>query len=69
MVIQVFQSSYNVNLNIHLFNTEYPVLMLLALNKETIQAVSTWNKHSKGKSEQPLMRVSSFIEDPVIIIQ
>lgn len=41
MAIQVFQSSYNVNVNIHLFNTEYQVLMLLVLNKETIHALST----------------------------
>lgn len=40
MAIQVFQSSY-VNVNIHLFNTEYQVLMLLVLNKETIHALST----------------------------
>lgn len=46
MAIQVFQSSY-VNVNIHLFNTEYQVLMLLVLNKETIHALSTWNKHYK----------------------
>lgn len=40
-------NSYSVDLNIHLFNTEYHILMLLAPNKEAIQGLSTWNKHHK----------------------
>ncbi len=36
MAIQVFLSSHNANLHIHLFSTEYPqLLMMLAQNKET----------------------------------
>lgn len=51
MAIQEFQSSYNVTLNIHLFNTEYQVLMFCGIEqrnysssflmKQALQTAST----------------------------
>lgn len=64
MAIQVFQSSYNVNLNIHLFNTEYHQVLMLLVPKK-LYSSSFHMKHGlQMKSEERL--VCYFIYGPVL---